>query len=112
MSGGTKGTRFEAHRVLLTTEGWRVPAYLNFGGWNGCPSAPAQVCMMKHWQEHYGAELMFMGSDAVAMYVSRPPQDRESDLRLASEPFAYWSGTFGVAPGIETLADVAATLLN
>ena len=104
--------RFEPFILLPTTEGWRVPAYLNFGGWNGCPYSPAQVCMMKHWQEHYGAEIMFMGSDTVAMYVSRPPQDRESALRLAWEQFAYCSDTIGVAPGIETLEDLAAKLLN
>jgi hypothetical protein len=67
--------------------------------------------MMKHWQEHYGAEIMFMGSDAVAMYVSRPPQDRESALRLAREQFAYCSDTIGVAR-IETLEDLAAKLLS
>ncbi len=111
-TGGTQAPRFEPLILLPTTEGWRVPAYLNFGGWNGCPSAPAHVCMMKHWQEHYGAEIMFMGSDTVAMDASRPPQDRESALRLAWEQFAYCSDTIGVAPGIQTLEDVAAKLLN
>lgn len=109
---GSEAPRFEPFILLPTTEGWRVPAYLNFGGWNGCPYSPAQVCMMKHWQEHYGAEIMFMGSDTVAMYVSRPPQDRESALRLAWEQFAYCSDTIGVAPGIETLEDLAAKLLS
>src|SRR5260370_4738398 len=103
-TGETQAPRFEPLILLPTTERWRVPAYLNFGGWNGCPYAPVQVCMMKHWQEHYGAEIMFMGRHAVAMDVARPPQYRERPLPPASDQFASPSHTTGVAPDMKTAA--------
>jgi len=69
--------------------------------------------MMKHWQEHYGAELMYMTGVEVDMYVSHPPQDRESALRLAWEHFAYRHETIGeIYLDIETLEDLAARQLN
>jgi len=112
MTEGGEASPSQPLILFPTKEGWRVPAYLNFGAWNECPSPHEHVCMMKHWQEHYGAEITYIGSTIVGLSVSRPPQDRESALRLAWEHFAYCSDTLAVAPEVETLDDLAASLLN
>jgi hypothetical protein len=98
--------------LLPTKEGWHVPAYLNFGSWNDCPSPQVQVCMMKRWHDHYGAELMGMAGAQVEMWVPRPPQERVSALQLACEQFAYCYELLGYDLVTETLEDLAARLLN
>ncbi|MGZ3639937.1 MAG: DUF4253 domain-containing protein [Ktedonobacterales bacterium] len=101
------------HIVLLpTVEGWHVPAYLNFGGWNECPHPPEHVCLLKHWHEHYGADVMGMTATVVEMRVSRPPRDRNSAMTLAVEQRVYCNESIGYDLVTNTLEDLAARLLD
>jgi hypothetical protein len=75
--------------LVPTVIGWQVPAYLRFGGWNGCPAPQFHVAMLKHWRNAYGAEIVGLGGEMLEMAVARPPQDRAAALRLAREQFVY-----------------------
>ena len=87
-----------------------IPAVVNFGGWNDCPSPFAHVLMMRKWAREYGAELVGMSGDVVEMLVERPPQSRESALKLATEQFLYCSDI--VTQGAENIESLAAALLG
>jgi Domain of unknown function (DUF4253) len=98
--------------LLPTVDGWQIPAYLNFGGWNWCPAPDEHVCLLKHWQEEYGADLMGMTSTTIELCVRRPPTDRESAITLAWEHYVYCHETIGYDLVTNTLEDLAARLLN
>lgn len=34
--------------LLPTRQGWQVPAFLRYSGWNACPNPEEHVCMLKH----------------------------------------------------------------
>jgi hypothetical protein len=108
------GEQFERVTIALlpTLVGWRVPAYLNFGAWNDCPFPQEHVCMLKHWHEHYGADLMGMTDTTIEMRVGRPPRDRENALHLAWQHFVYCNETIGYGLVTNTLEDLAARLLD
>ncbi len=108
------GDQFErVHIVLLpTVEGWQVPAYLNFGGWDACPPAQEHVCMLKHWHEHYGADVMGMTDTTIEVQVSRPPRERNNAMTLALEHYVYCNETIGYDLVTNTLEDLAARLLD
>ncbi len=108
------GERFErVHIVLLpTVKGWHVPVYLNFGGWNECPSPPEHVCVLKHWHEQYGADVMGMTATIVETWVSRPPRERTSAMTLAVEQRVYCSESIGYDFATNTIEDLAARLLD
>jgi hypothetical protein len=98
--------------VLLvpTPDGWRVPAYLRFGGWNECPEPAVHVAFLKRWHERWGAELVALGSDTLELAVLRPVLDREEALILADEQFLYCFDL--IVQGAETLDRLAALLLR
>jgi uncharacterized protein DUF4253 len=98
--------------LLPTKEGWHAPAYLNFGAWNDCPIPRVHVCMLKHWHERYGADLMSMTDTTVEVWVRLPPRDRESSWQLAWEHYVYCRETIGYDLMTNTLEDLAARLLN
>jgi Domain of unknown function (DUF4253) len=101
------------HIVLLPmVEGWQVPAYLNFGGWNDCPYPPEHVCLLKHWHEQYGADVMGMTATIVEMRVSRPPRDQNSARTLAVEHRVYCNESIGYDLVTNTIEDLAARLLD
>ncbi|HEX8034391.1 MAG TPA: DUF4253 domain-containing protein [Ktedonobacterales bacterium] len=109
----TGGHLERAHIMLLpTVEGWQAPAYLNFGGWNDCPNPPEHVCLLKHWQEQYGAEVMGMTDTIIEMRVSRPPRDRNSAMTLAVEHRVYCNESIGYDLVTNTIEDLAARLLD
>lgn len=101
------------HIVLLpTVEGWQVPAYLNFGGWNDCPHPPEHVCILKHWYEQYGVDVMGMTATIIEMRVSRPPRDRNSAMTLAVEHRVYCNESIGYDFVTNTIENLAARLLD
>lgn len=108
------GERFESVYIALlpTVEGWHVPAYLNFGGWNNCPRASEHVCILKHWYEQYGADVMGMTDTIVEMRVSRPPHDRNDAMTLAVEQRVYCNESIGYDFVANTLEDLAGRLLD
>ena len=91
-------------------DGWQVPAYLNFGGWNECPDPVGHFLMMRKWHEKYGAELVGMNGDVIEMFVPRPPGSREEALVLAEEQYLYCEDI--VVQGTQTIESLAAGLLG
>ena len=49
----------KVHIVLVQTDDPpTVPAHLHWGDWNACPAPAYHVAALRHWREHYGAELV------------------------------------------------------
>jgi hypothetical protein len=93
-----------------TVIGWQTPAYLRFGGWNGCPAPEHHVAMLKHWRQAYGAEVVGLGGEVLELAVSRPPRDRSAALRLAREQLVYCPSV--IRHGTGSLHTRAAMLLG
>jgi hypothetical protein len=65
---------------------------------------------LRSWRDRFGAELVALGDDTMALRVSRPPQSREEALNLAREHYLYCTETAGENVG--TLSNSAAYLLG
>lgn len=89
---------------------WTLPAVAKFGDWNACPEPAVHCALMNYWGKNHGAEIVSMGFDVIECKVSRPPQTREAALALAWEQFWYCEDI--VTQGVETISDLAATLIN
>lgn len=104
------GQPFE--RVYIATfptlNGWEVPAYLSWGGWNANPGPEVHVAALKVWNERFGAELVGISSDVMNIRVSRLPEGREEAMALAREQYAYCEDI--VDQGVETISNLAASL--
>lgn len=96
--------------LLPTDEPWQAPAWLNFGGWNGCPPPEVQVAWFHEWQRRHGAVVRAIGADMVEMEVEHPPTTREAALRLAEEHYAYCSEV--IDSGDANLEETAAALIG
>ena len=96
--------------LVPTTRGWEVPALLGFGDWNSCPLPEEHMCLIKHWHEAFGAEIVRITHDVIEMKVARPPQTRDAALALAFEQYAYCPDI--VDQGVGEVESLAATLLN
>lgn len=68
---------------------WHVPAVLRFGNFNSCPHPSVHVCMLKHWSQSHGAELVAMTSDTIELSVARPPTTREDATALDEDHATY-----------------------
>jgi hypothetical protein len=75
--------------LLPTKEGWRVPAYLIFGGFNACPSPEVHVAVLKHWWHTFGARPVVVAPDEIEALVERPPTTQESAWALAQDQWVY-----------------------
>lgn len=106
------GEAYERVGIVLVPAGrsWEAPAWLNYGGWNECPSPEVHVALLRSWHERYGAEVLSMGPETIELAVSRPVTDREEALALADEHFLYCYDI--VVQGTETLDRLAAHLLD
>jgi hypothetical protein len=91
-----------------TTEGWRVPALMRYGGWNSCPMPHVQVMLFRRWKEIYDAEPVVIAGDVVEMRVGRPPKTDEAALELAREQYSYCDDI--VIQGTMTLERLAESL--
>ena len=89
---------------------WHLPAAIKYGDWNECPGPEVHCAFHREWQERYGAEITGMSGDVVECTVSRPPTDREAATILAWQQ--YWYCADIVEQGVETVSNLAATLLN
>jgi len=96
--------------LIPTERSWEVPAFLNFGGFNDCPSPSEHIAVMKRWKQLFGAEVVGISHDVVEMRVTKPPTDRESALELAREQYAYCIDI--VEQGTQTQSKLAASLIN
>jgi hypothetical protein len=97
--------------VILPTDDWTtIPAYLQWGNWNGCPAPEYHVAALRSWRDRFGAELIGLSHDVMNIRVKRRPETREAALDLAREQYAYCSDI--VDQGVETLSALAAVLME
>lgn len=89
---------------------WHLPAVLHYGSWNDCPEAGVHCALHRHWGQRYGAEIVSASSDVIECIVSNPPRDQDAAMALAWEH--YWYCTDIVHQGVETVSNLAATLMN
>ncbi len=96
--------------LVPVAKSWMVPAFLKIGDWNDCPTAPEHTAIFKYWHECYGITVAAITRDVIELEIERPPTTKEQALRLAEEQFLYCPDI--VYQGTETIAALAATLLN
>jgi Domain of unknown function (DUF4253) len=95
--------------LIPTDDPTTVPAHLHWGGWNACPSAEYHVAALRHWRDHYGAELVGLEMDTLNVRVTRKPADRGEALELARVQYAYCNDI--VDQGTDTLRALATELM-
>jgi hypothetical protein len=107
----TGGFQPEVFILLVpAAEGYDVPAYLKWGGWNACPPPEYHVAVLRSWHERFGAELVGLGFDVMDLMVGRPPGSREAALALAREEYLYCPDS--IDQGAGSVAARAAHLMN
>jgi hypothetical protein len=100
----------KVHIVLVPTDDpTTVPAHLHWGGWNECPAPEYHVAALRHWREHYGAELVGLNMDVMNLRVARKPATRDEALELARVQHAYCNDI--VDQGTDCLSVLAADLM-
>jgi hypothetical protein len=107
---GSKRTKEAAVVLVPAAESWHVPAYLDIGGWNACPSSEEHVAIWSYWNRRYDAEAMTVTQDVVEMRVGRPPLTRDDAIALAREHYIFCEDI--VDQGTETIDRLAASLLD
>jgi len=100
----------QVHLGLARIEhAWQLPAWLDFGGWNECPSAEIHCALHREWQSRYGAEIVGVSSDILECQVRNPPGDRDSAIELVWQMFAYCPD---LLQGGGSLSELAAGLMQ
>jgi hypothetical protein len=89
---------------------WHLPAVVKFGNWNACPDPAVHCAFHRSWQDRFGAEIVGCSGDVIECLVKSPPTDRKTATALAWEQ--YWYCTDIVYQGCESVANLAATLLD
>lgn len=87
---------------------WEIPAYLRFGGWNGCPEPEVHCAVWKDWHEGFGAHIVGVSGSVVEAVVEQSPMDPEEAMRLAWQQYLYC--TDRVDQGAESVVNLAAQL--
>ena len=93
--------------ILPTQDATEAPAYLGFGGWNGCPPPEYHIAALRHWRDAFGARLVTCGADILELTVSRRPS-RDTAMSLANEHYAYCNDI--IDQGFGTFSKLAASL--
>ncbi len=96
--------------LIPTEKSFEIPAYVSFGGWDWCEKPEDHVAIMRYWNEKYGIEIVSITSNVIECIVKNPPATKEEALELAKEQ--YWYCPDLVTQGTQTIAALAATLLN
>jgi hypothetical protein len=66
-----------------------IPIYLQYGGWNDCPTPDQQAAILKYWSEKYDLAWFGLNNDTVELYLTNPPQNFEDAFNLAKEQMVY-----------------------
>lgn len=96
--------------VAPTGESWQVPAFVQFGGWNACPSPEEHCRVLHYWQEKYDAEIISLTHDVIECSVGKPPETEEECWELAWQQYAYCSDI--VDQGVGKIGKLASGLRN
>lgn len=95
--------------LLPTCDSWNALAYLHWYG--GCAAgSDTAITFLKHWHQHYGAELVCHYGTMLQLQVSQRPTTPEAALQLAWEQEALAECTT-ILPGV-SLRDHARALLQ
>lgn len=89
---------------------WQIPAFFKYGGWNDCPNPEIHCAIWKYWEEQYGAKIVGLSGDVIEATVFNPPKSQQQAMELAWQQYTYCYDI--VAQGVETVANLAATLLH
>lgn len=105
--------RAPAYVLLLpTTDPAAVPAYLSFYGAD-LPHGlghEALICLLRHWHQRYGAEVVASTGTVLYLHARRPPMSVQQAYELAFEQAWVAPYTLG-GPGV-SLRDHARALLR
>ena len=97
--------------IVPTQNGWEVPAYLYWGGWNDCPTPEEHYVTLKYWHEQYGAELVSISGDVLEL---RRPEGtaltREQAIKVAQQQYLYCYDI--VHQGVGSISALAASLMK
>jgi hypothetical protein len=93
---------------IPTVHSFEIPAYLQFGNWNACPSPEEHVAILRRWSERFGLEMYALTGDVIECEIARPPSDRKAALNLAREQYLYCNDI--VDQGVGSIAGLAAIL--
>jgi Domain of unknown function (DUF4253) len=96
--------------LVPVVKSWMIPAFLKAGSWNDCPNPEEHTALFKYWDAKYGINIVGIAADVIEVEVKNPPRTKEEALKLAEEQFIYCPDV--VYQGTETIAALAATLLN
>lgn len=86
--------------------GPEVLAQLRWVVVNEVPETRIHIAALRRWQEVYGAELVALTENTIALRVARRPQSRDEALVLAREQLLYCRSS------IETIAPMAFDLMT
>ncbi|WP_415953001.1 DUF4253 domain-containing protein [Streptomyces sp. KLOTTS4A1] len=105
------GSPFVDHSHLALVPAWRsadIPAAI---GWNGAlahiEDPGVLSCVLRSWEERFGARLVALTEDRVVLSVAAPPATRAAAEALAAEHFALCPDLFTYGRH-ETLREYAA----
>lgn len=97
--------------ALIPTDDWtKVPALMQFGGWNYCPEDEWHVAAFRHWDKLYSAELVSMTQAIVELRVKHRPQMLRDAVTLAMEQYHYCNDI--VDQGVDDPANLAKFLMQ
>jgi hypothetical protein len=96
--------------VAPTNDWTEIPAYLQWGGWDACPSAEHHVAALRVWRDKFGAELVGINSNTMNLRVARKPKTREEALTLARDHYVYCPDI--IDQGVGTYSALAAELMR
>ena len=96
--------------LVPVVKSWMIPAFLKTGSWNDCPNPEEHAAIFKYWDAKYGLNVVGVAADVIEVEVQNPPKTKAEALKLAEEQFIYCPDI--VYQGTETIAALAATLLN
>lgn len=96
--------RLQASVALFRGPSWKLPALIQFGGWNAAPPPEAMSSVLAHWTKKHAASVTHIGSDTLQLELADPP-DTVKDIAFAARDFYCFC-----AEGINTPSDLADTV--
>lgn len=96
--------------LIPTQDSTAIPAYMQWGNFNDCPSAAVHIAALRAWRDRYGAELVAPNADVLELRVARRPSMREEALDLARVLDVYCSDLIS-EPTVEAYQELAANLM-
>jgi len=71
--------------LIPTLASYEALAWLPLGGFNVCPTAEYQVAFARHMHECFGAVILKVDYDRIAMYLPEPITDKEKVIAAARD---------------------------